>query len=98
MVGGKTAGGGDGGKMAGGDDGMQDGGRAARKRTQESRTEGVDGRTDGPGTDKDTHRHSSSNSSMARHGLHGPAGLCIPVHSPRTSVGASGTNLNQPLH
>ena len=45
MVGGKTAGGGDGGKMAGGDDGMQDGGRAARKRTQESRTEGVDGRT-----------------------------------------------------
>ena len=57
MVGGKTAGGGDGGKMAGGDDGMQDGGRAARKRTQESRTEGVDGRTD-PG--RITTRHAPS--------------------------------------
>ena len=68
MVGGKTAGGGDGGKMAGGDDGGKTRWRAARKRTQESiyfRTE--DGRM---GTDKDTHRHGTARIARTRGSVH----------------------------
>ena len=54
--------------------------------TRESRTEEGHGRT-GTGTDRETHGH------VARHGSHRSAGPCMLPHSPRTSVGASGTNL-----